>query len=178
MSTISSLLTALRPQHRYLLALTIKNGLWGDCDYEFLNPNNEFETVHALGYITNDIAGGGRRISAMFKAIYSLLCDDKGCGQFLSHASDWWGDGSGDVLFIRYNDEHEWTQWADNELAQMDEATFLSLIQTKRGGRREGSGRKRVDGTRHMWTIPSDIEAWAKEYGTEYLWEIIRSVLK
>lgn len=44
----------------------------------------------------------------------------------------------------------------------------------KRGGYREGAGRKAVNGTRHTWTVPADIEAIAKEKGVAWLWDAVR----
>lgn len=194
MIDFNSLLTGLKHEHRYLLALTIKRGLWGDCDYEF-RASNGYETLRAYGYITNGIVkGGGRRVSSMFNAIYKKLCFVN-CGEHLSHANDWWGDGSGDVLFIRCDEEPEWTSWADEELNSMSEQEFLSIVFAKqnpikheptlvigkrppRGGKREGAGRKKIDGHRRMWTIPTDIDNIAKEKGKEFLWDAIRQVCK
>lgn len=45
----------------------------------------------------------------------------------------------------------------------------------KRGGRREGSGRPKVEGgVRRMWTVPSDIDKVVQERGTKWIWEAAR----
>ena len=43
-----------------------------------------------------------------------------------------------------------------------------------RGGYRPGAGRKRVEGVRHAWIVPHDIEKIYLKRGTEYLWECVR----
>lgn len=112
--TIESLLTTDQQQ---LLKDAINYGCWGDCGQDFLNANGERETVLAVGYCTNDAKEAGhfkgRAISAMFRAIYKKLCPD-GTGQYLSHCSNWWEDGSGDMLFIRDTDNAEIEAWAQN----------------------------------------------------------------
>lgn len=112
--TIESQLTVDQQQ---LLKDTINYGCWGDCDQDFLNANGERETVSAMGYCTNDAKEAthfkGRTVSSMFRAIYKKLCPN-GIGQYLSHCTDWWGDGSGDMLFIRSTDCEEVEAWARN----------------------------------------------------------------
>lgn len=44
----------------------------------------------------------------------------------------------------------------------------------KRGGYREGAGRKKTTGTRHTWKVPEDIEKIASEKGIAYIWEAVR----
>ena len=109
----------LTPDEQQLLKDTFNYGAWGDCDMEFLNEHGEIETVHAYGYCTNDAKQGGhftgRQISQMFRSAYKKLCNPKGIGQFLTHISDWWGDGSGDMLFIRFSDTNLIEDWAKNE---------------------------------------------------------------
>lgn len=71
-----------------------------------------------FGYCTNDAkeAGhfSGRAVSAMFKAIYRKLCPahHNQIGRFVSHCNDWWGDGTGDMLFIRAGHYQVFEQWA------------------------------------------------------------------
>ena len=65
-------------------------------------------------------AGGhfeGRKISSMFRSIYRKLGiggkDQQGIGEYVSHCSDWWGDGTGDMIFVReeaYEDIEEWAK--------------------------------------------------------------------
>lgn len=112
---INTITSQLDPDEQQLLKDTINYGAWGDCDMEFRNEAGEAETVYAWGYCTNDAkdAGhfNGRKIALMFKSIYKKLCPDNHMGRFLSQCNDWWGDGSGDMLFIRgdvYKAVEEW----------------------------------------------------------------------
>lgn len=105
----------LTPDQQQLLKDTINYGFWGDCDYEFLDENGNQETVSCNGYCTNDAKRGGhfsgRQISNMFRSIYRKLCPTR-LGRVISHCSDWWGDGSGDMLFIRQEFINDFEEWA------------------------------------------------------------------
>lgn len=74
---------------------------------EFLDKDGNIESCMMFGYCTNDakLAGNfsGRKVSAMFRSIYKKLCpyNHNQIGRYISHCSDWWGDGSGDMLFVR-----------------------------------------------------------------------------
>lgn len=46
------------------------------------------------------------------------------------------------------------------------------------GGKREGAGRKPINGKRHTWVIPHDIERLANEKGMSYVWEAVRFKVK
>ena len=113
--TIVSVLTA---EERQLLKDTFLYGGWGDTDYEFLDENGNDETVGAWGYCTNDAREGkhfaGRVVATMFRSIYAKLCpaNRHQRGAQLSHCNDWWGDGSGDMLFIRSSWNKAWLEWA------------------------------------------------------------------
>lgn len=113
--TIVSVLTA---EERQLLKDTFLYGGWGDTDYEFLDENGKTETVGAWGYCTNDAREGkhfaGRVVATMFRSIYAKLCpaNRNQCGAHLSHCNDWWGDGSGDMLFVRSSWNKAWLEWA------------------------------------------------------------------
>lgn len=115
---VEEIVSVLTPDQQQLLKDTIRYGAWGDADYAFLNENGEFETVMMFGYCTNDAkeAGhfSGRAVSAMFKAIYRKLCPahHNQIGRFVSHCNDWWGDGTGDMLFIRTGYYQVFEQWA------------------------------------------------------------------
>ena len=69
-------------------------------------------------YCTNDARKGGhfsgRKISALFKSMYSKLCanNHNGIGRYISHCHDWLGDGSGDMLFIRNEYSRAFEEWA------------------------------------------------------------------
>lgn len=112
---INSIVAVLSNDEQQLLKDTINRGFWGDTDNEFLDENGNVETESAYGYCTNDAADAGhfkgRAISTMFRSIFQKLCPG-GVGRYISHCSDWWGDGSGDMLFIR--DEHRgaFKEWA------------------------------------------------------------------
>ena len=83
-----------------------------------LDENGNIETVAMYGYCTNDAkeAGhfSGRKISAMFRSIYKKLCPENHnqTGRYISHCNDWWGDGSGDMLFIRTGYYRAFEEWA------------------------------------------------------------------
>ena len=118
---VRGLVSVLDQDEQQLLKDAIKHGSWGDGEYEFANPFGETETAGMYGYCTNDAKLGGhfegRKISAMFRNIYRKLCpyNRHTIGCVISHCRDWWGDGSGDMLFIR----HEWADafehWANND---------------------------------------------------------------
>ena len=50
----------------------------------------------------------------MFRSIYKKLCttNRNTIGAQLSHCNDWWGDGSGDMLFVRSAWNKAWMEWA------------------------------------------------------------------
>lgn len=131
--TIVSVLTA---EERQLLKDTFLYGGWGDTDYEFLGERGKIETVGAWGYCTNDAREGkhfaGRVVATMFRSIYAKLCpaNHHQCGAQLSHCNDWWGDGSGDMLFIRSSWNKAWLEWAKTpEEPETDEELNLYTFQ-------------------------------------------------
>lgn len=115
--------SVLTQDEQQLLKDTIRYGEWGDGEYEFLNTpnavgNQNFETVYMTGFCTNDAKEAGhfegRKISAMFRSIYGKMCQERGnrIGYVISHCNDWWGDGSGDMLFIRDGWDTAFKEWA------------------------------------------------------------------
>lgn len=119
MRTIEEIVSVLNEEQRQLLKDTIRHGYWGDCEYGFIDENGEVETVYADGFCTNDAKNAGhfsgRKVSAMFRAIYHKICDAKysyTVGAVISHANDWWGDGTGDMLFIRGEYTEMFENWA------------------------------------------------------------------
>lgn len=101
---LKDIISQLSEQETALLKSTIKQGGWGSSDYEFLTESGDIETVGMYGYCTNDIKVEGltkKQLPAMYKSIYKKLCNSNGIGRHISHCSDWWGDGNGDMLFIR-----------------------------------------------------------------------------
>ena len=96
-----------------LIKDTINKGGWGDCTMEF-EENGKVITTYCYIYCTNDAKNAGhftgRKVSAMFRFIYKRLgiAQNNGWGQndVFGHVTDWWGDGSGDVFYIRaYEDD-------------------------------------------------------------------------
>lgn len=116
----------LSDSEKRLLKDTIKHGWWGDVDFEF-RVNSNTITSHCYGYITNEAKLGGnfsgREVSSLFRRLYKKICpykgDQKKCkwglGDIISHYSNWWGDGSGDVLFIREDAVDFFEKWAKTE---------------------------------------------------------------
>lgn len=114
---VEEIVSVLTKEQQQLLKDTINYGSWGDGTEDFLDENGKIEEDSMYGYCTNDAkkAGNfsGRQISAMFRSIYRKLCPDRGCfGPIISHCSDWWGDGSGDMLFIRADYYRAFEEWA------------------------------------------------------------------
>lgn len=118
MMKVIEIVSVLTPDEQQLLKDTIIHGIWGDSESEFLTEENEIETVPMYGYCTNDAkkAGNfsGRKVSAMFRSIYKKLCTQhhNQIGRYISHCNDWWGDGSGDMLFIRSTVTDAFEEWA------------------------------------------------------------------
>ena len=47
-----------------------------------------------------------------------------------------------------------------------------------RGGARKGAGRKKTEGERHSYTIPSDVAQWIKEHGEgAYIAQVMRDIM-
>lgn len=113
---VNELVKELTEEQKQLLKDTINYGAWGTTSMEFRNESGKVETVDAYGYCTNDAkrAGhfSGRKVSVMFRNIYGKLCPDKGCGTWMTQIHDWWGDGTGDMLFIRASLSNEFDSWA------------------------------------------------------------------
>lgn len=84
----------------------IRNGFWGDCDQEYADK----KTYDSIGYRTNLNKGKewSGKLSGISKKIHrtgtNLIC----------MCSDWWGDGSGDMMFFNRDllDEKELENWA------------------------------------------------------------------
>lgn len=106
LSEINAILTNEQIQ---LIKDTINHGCWGDTSMEFIDENGNEITTMAMGYCTNDAKNAGhfngRKVSAMFRSIYNRLGmnQHKGYGnnEYFCHITDWWGDGTGDMFFIR-----------------------------------------------------------------------------
>ena len=127
MKNFNDILSLLTNDEKQLLADTIIHGSWGNCDMTFINDDGEEVNADCWGYITNHAKDGGhfsgRKVSSMFRSIYRKIetigwHKGTGAGEITCHYNNWWGDGSGDVIFIRapFCDEAEqWAeQWAEN----------------------------------------------------------------
>lgn len=120
---VKEIVSILTDEQQQVLKDAIRFGMWGDAEEDFLNENGEIEKdVPMMAYCTSEakLAGNfnGRKISSMFRAIYSKLCPSvgigspKGIGRYISHHSDWWDNGSGDMIFIRTGYYDAFEQWA------------------------------------------------------------------
>lgn len=115
---VKKIVSVLTVEQQQVLKDAIIHGSWGDSDYEFLDEKGDVETDSMYGYCTNDAKMGGhfsgRKVSGLFRSIYNKLCahDNHQIGRYLSHCSDWWGDGSGDMLFIRSGYYETFEEWA------------------------------------------------------------------
>ena len=115
---VKNIVSVLTDEQKQVLKDCINYGAWGDGDEKFLNDDGSVDWYGMYGYCTNDAkdAGhfSGRKVSALFRAIYNRLCEkDHEIGKVVSHCSDWWGDGSGDMLFIRYEYVDAFEKWAN-----------------------------------------------------------------
>lgn len=123
MKTWNDILELLTEEQKQVLADTITEGEWGSCDMEFVNEDGQTITAPCIGYITNEAKNAGhfsgRKLSALFRSLYSRVETKRfhshsGAGEIISHYNNWWGDGSGDVLFIRDPFDIEASKWAEN----------------------------------------------------------------
>lgn len=74
-------------------------GAWGDAEVNFGEIDKD---TYGLGACTNDIKKGvhfnGRQISGIVSGI-SKKIDETGTNM-VAYFPDWWGDGSGDMIFF------------------------------------------------------------------------------
>lgn len=108
-SIIDEINGTLTAEQIQLIKDTINYGSWGDTEMGFSDGNGGCVSEYAYGYCTNDAKRAGhftgRQVSAMFRSIYAKLGMNQykgdGMNEYFCHVSDWWGDGSGDMFFIR-----------------------------------------------------------------------------
>lgn len=91
-------------------------GSWGDSTVNFIDGDH-----FGFGYCTNDAKEGGhfsgRQISGLFSSISKKI--EKFGINWMAHFPDWWGDGSGDMLFIRcYQNDDDFSGSALYELVE------------------------------------------------------------
>lgn len=110
---INEILKDLTEDEIQQLKDTIRYCCWGDSYAEFLTDGEVIEDS-MFAYCINDAKKvgrfSGRKISSMFRSIKSKVCPT-GKGEVISHCSHWWGDGSGDMLFIRYSWVDDFEKW-------------------------------------------------------------------
>ena len=100
---LNNTLALLNADEQQILKDAINYGSWGDAEVDFKD-----EDAFGFGYCTNDAARAGhfagRQRSALFRSVYRKLgILGQGCGsnENFYYCNDWWGDGSGDMFFIR-----------------------------------------------------------------------------
>lgn len=76
-----------------------------------------------------------------------------------------------DVMNVLESDNHKFITFICE--SHKDEKAPSAHVKA-RGGARPGSGRPKVDGVRHTWVVPADIEQVANERGTAFIWEAVR----
>ena len=92
------------PQQLQAIKDAIIYGAWGDTSQEFYGKDGRLsETHYAWGFCTNDIYKGGhfknrRSMSGIISGISKKIKTEK--LNFIIHCSDWWDDGTGDMMFI------------------------------------------------------------------------------
>lgn len=133
--TIREIVKVLTTDEQQLLKDTIKHGYWGDASAEFVDGQiGDITCEMAEVYCTNDARKAsnfkGRVVATMFRSIYSKLCSAHGnqCGVHLSHCNDWWNDGTGDVLFLRSDENAAWEEWADEPKNEESAADYVRRI--------------------------------------------------
>lgn len=120
-SEITQAMKGLRLTDAECLALAdaVLYGAWGDSEVTFADGALKF----GWGYCTNDIRTGGhfrgRQVSALCSSI-SRKVKAAGC-PWLMWCPDWWGDGTGDMMFIAVDflSYDEAVAWAHAATAQL-----------------------------------------------------------
>ena len=123
-----AIVASLSPDEKTILRDCIRYGAWGDTAEEFLDADgNVQDAVYCYGYCTNDASKGGhfkgRKVSSLFRSLVAKLAPKNGVGEVFAHCSDWWGDGSGDMLFIRGSFYELFEEWAALEAPASVEAS-------------------------------------------------------
>jgi hypothetical protein len=89
------------------LKMIVRQGFWGDTDMTF----NDEECYYSYGYFTN--MGNGKQYSGTLSGISKKI---KSSGtNLIFMCSDWWGDGSGDMMFFNMEliEEADLKSWSE-----------------------------------------------------------------
>ena len=124
---------------RQLQALrdVILYGGWGDTDIEFKGGVVE----PAFGFCTNDTSMGGhfkgREVTTVWSQIAKII-KTTDAGKFMAHKNDYWGDGSGDMVFIRlhffkggYDSFVEWAKKQPRPSAEVRAGLYLKELKER-----------------------------------------------
>lgn len=118
---IEQIVSTLTKGEKRLLKDIINKGSCGDYAWEFLDEKGNVETVEAYGYCVYYSYHAkllkGCAITAMCQSICRKLCPavNNQVGRYISHRNDWWGDSSGDMLFIREGYHSAFEEWASGK---------------------------------------------------------------
>lgn len=115
MKTLNQILTSLSDEQKQLLADTINFGSWGDSCVAFADDEE-----YGYGYITDDAHLGNHfirselsnRFQSLFKALNLEGSKWSKCNEEMVWYYDWWGNGSGSILFIRSGLYEDFETWA------------------------------------------------------------------
>ena len=113
-------------------------GGWGDTDIEFKDGT----TCMAYGFCTNDTSEGGhfkgREVTRVWSEIAKVI-KTTDAGKFMAHRNDYWGDGSGDMVFIRlggffkggYDSFVEWAKKQSRPSAEVRCGLYLKELKER-----------------------------------------------
>ena len=134
------------------------HGLWGETEGVFAD-----EDQFGVGVCTNDIelAGNfkGREVTNICRKIANRIRTEE--LDWISHFNDWWGDGSGDMLFIaeKVGSWDELTEWAKTPADAYE-------VQAEQGPVQEQAP-KQEKSSEKVIKIIFDAVARIKKYATE-----------
>lgn len=164
-----------------LLKDTIKHGYWGDASAEFVDEKlGDIIVADAEIYTTNDAKQGGhfsgRQVSTMFRSIYKKMCSAHGnqAGIHLSHCNDWWGNGTGDVLMLRSDEDSAWKEWAKEPVppATKENPATCSFSIWRYDGKAGGydttwRGIGNSNSAKYFNSV-EEAQAWLDKFGSKY----------
>jgi len=84
-------------KQKIVITNVLETGFWGDCDMSF---GSKEKADYAHGFFTNETncEFKGKQLSGIFSGIAKVLKETK--SEYFLMISDWWQDGSGDMLFV------------------------------------------------------------------------------